>query len=90
MIQNYIKDLRKAKGMTADDLGKIVGVSRVTIGNIEMGRFWSSAEILEKIANALNVDVYELFRPSNRLSRSFLCPHCGKPIEICIKDPSGE
>lgn len=84
MIQNYIKEMRKERGITSETLAREVGVTRVAINNIETMKNWASSDVLEKIAAVFGVEVYELFRPSEP-SKYFACPHCGKPIKISVK-----
>jgi transcriptional regulator with XRE-family HTH domain len=83
-IDLRIKELCKAKGMGIQELADKVGMSRVSIGNFVARRQWPSSEAIRKIADALDVEVYELFRPSGE-TKGFTCPHCGKVIEISIK-----
>ncbi len=52
-----VQQYRKAKGYSTDKLGKLVGVSKSHINNIESGNSRASAEILVRIANALDVSV---------------------------------
>ncbi|MBQ8460098.1 helix-turn-helix transcriptional regulator [bacterium] len=56
-----IQDLRKNRKMTQDQLAEIVGIDTKNISKIENGRNYPTAENLNAIANALEVDVYELF-----------------------------
>ena len=44
-----------------------------------------TVETLNKIADALNVPVTELFERPKSDTASLTCPHCGKGIEIEIK-----
>ena len=39
MIKNNIKEFRAKHNMKQDDLAKLVGVRRETIGNLEKGRY---------------------------------------------------
>ena len=48
-------------------LAKKAGISINFINDIEAGKKWASPATMLKIANALNVQVYELFKPSNSL-----------------------
>lgn len=46
---------REAKGLTKEKLGKVVGVHHSQIGRYEKGQASPSAEVLKKMANALDV-----------------------------------
>ena len=58
-----MKRIRKAKGLTLQELADLSGVGRSTIGNIETGRFGGGQESLEPLARALGVTVQELQQP---------------------------
>lgn len=52
-----VKEYRIAKGYSAEKLGEIAGVSKSHITNIESANSRASAEVLVRIANALDVSV---------------------------------
>ena len=56
-----IKELRKAKGLTQEQLAEILGIYQKQIGNIETGQFFTTMPKLEKIATALDVKIMDLF-----------------------------
>lgn len=62
LLGQRIRTLRKLKGWTQQDLGDEADVNYKFIGEIERSRQNPSFTILEKIAIALGVDLYELFR----------------------------
>ena len=82
-IELRIKDLCKEKGIGVAELAEKVGMSRVSIGNFIARRQWPSSEAIRKIAEALGVEVYELFKPGG--TAKLVCPHCGKPLEVTIR-----
>lgn len=55
-----IKEYRKLRKLTQDDLGNMVGLSQAQIARIEAGTSDITLEQMEKIANALNVKPFEL------------------------------
>lgn len=63
-----LKDIRKEKGLTQDDLAAAVGVKRAVISKYENGSISPSLDMLEKIAEALNVPVSSFLSPE--LSKS--------------------
>jgi len=64
-IGNRIRELRLARGLTMNDLADAVGVDQANISRLETGKQKSFTEqSLNKIANALNVSLGELFIPS--------------------------
>lgn len=52
-VGERIKQLRKQQDFTQQDLADKVGVTYIQIGRYETGKSNASAEILQKIANAL-------------------------------------
>ncbi len=57
-----IKELRKQKRMTQEQLAEIVGLDIGYISKLEVGRNFPKIGTLEKIANALNVELSQLFQ----------------------------
>ncbi len=56
-IGTRIKEARIAKGMTQEELGKIVGVQKSAIAKYEKGRVVNiKRSTLQKIASALNIN----------------------------------
>jgi transcriptional regulator with XRE-family HTH domain len=62
LLGQRIRTLRRLKGWTQQELGDKADVNYKFIGEIERSRQNPSFTILEKIATALGVDLYELFR----------------------------
>jgi transcriptional regulator with XRE-family HTH domain len=56
-VGQQIREARKAKGLTQMDLGKILGVSKVTINGYEKGKQNLTIETLEKITKALGFEL---------------------------------
>ena len=63
VIQN-IRALRKKAGLSQEKLADKADISRQLMNDIEGRRRWLSKKTLVKLANALEVDVHELFIPS--------------------------
>lgn len=60
MVLNRIKELRKIKKLTQQELAKLVGLDYTHIGRIENGERTLDVEYLEVFATALGVKPYEL------------------------------
>lgn len=56
-LQSEIKDYRKKKGLSQDDLAVILGVTRSKIANWENGRTMPKPDMMEEIANKLNINL---------------------------------
>lgn len=59
-----LKELMILKEMSREDLAKKVGVSMTTISNINSEKNLPTIHLLMQIAEALNVDVREMFVPT--------------------------
>ncbi len=58
-LAKRIKELRKAQGLTQDDLSFISGVERSTLGNIEVAKNDITFTKLYKISKAFNLTLSE-------------------------------
>lgn len=56
-----IKELRKAPNITQEHLAELVNIDTVSLSNIERGKYYPTAENLNKILLVLNVEPAELF-----------------------------
>lgn len=52
---------------------------------LETDNFYLTLETLDKIANALNVHITELFEQPQSNEAGITCPHCGKSITIKVE-----
>lgn len=64
MIGNKIRDLRKEKRISQNELGKSIGVSQTTVTAWETGRAEPASTYIKKLADFFNVSAdYLLGRP---------------------------
>lgn len=61
MIIPKVKELRKQKGYTQEELANMLGVSRQTIISIEKGGYEPTLSLAFKIADVFQVRVDEVF-----------------------------
>ncbi len=61
MIRNRIREHRARLGMSQDELAKLTGVRRETIGNLEKGRYNPSLVLAWNIAAVFGVTIEEVF-----------------------------
>lgn len=65
MLVFNIKNIRLRKGISIYKLSQLSGISRINIRNLENNKtFNPTLKTLEKIANALNVNIKDLFYTS--------------------------
>ena len=61
MIRNRMKEHRARLGLKQEDLARLVGVRRETIGNLEKGRYNPSLVLAWNIARVFDVPIEEVF-----------------------------
>ena len=61
MIRNRIKEYRARHNMKQEELARLVGVRRETIGNLEKGRYNPSLVLAWRIAAVFSVLIEEIF-----------------------------
>lgn len=62
LLGQRIKKLRKTKNLSQEDLAERINKSVDTVSNIERGKFSPRLDTALEIANALDVEVFELFQ----------------------------
>ena len=56
-----VKELRKAKGMTQEQIAALINIEPPNVSKMESGLHFPQADKIEKIAKALDVNISELF-----------------------------
>ena len=60
-MKNRIRELRKERKVTQDDLAGAVGVTRQTIISLENGKYNASLQLAYKIAKYFGITIEEIF-----------------------------
>ncbi|WP_294517974.1 helix-turn-helix transcriptional regulator [uncultured Pseudoflavonifractor sp.] len=60
-MKNRLEELRKARGMTQEELAEALEVSRQTVGSLENGRYNPSILLAFKIARLFHTTIEEVF-----------------------------
>jgi transcriptional regulator len=60
-VKNRLEEIRKAKGITQEELANALEVSRQTVGSLENGRYNPSIILAFKIAHFFDVSIEEVF-----------------------------
>lgn len=60
-MKNRLEELRKARGMTQEELAEALEVSRQTVGSLENGRYNPSILLAFKIARLFETTIEEVF-----------------------------
>jgi transcriptional regulator with XRE-family HTH domain len=63
ILGENLKKYRTLKGFAQAKLAEMLDISPNFISDIETGKRWLSSDTLVKLAEALNVEVFELIRP---------------------------
>lgn len=89
MSQLRIKEICSEKGISIVELAKRIGMSRVSINNMVAGRQSPPVSTLDKIAEALEVETWELLKSPDEISVKsekesgvLTCPKCGSKFKI--------
>ncbi len=78
-FSKQIKHLCKERGIDLKTLAKRLEITPISLSQT-LHQSYPQLQSLERIANALGVEVRELFAPSDEVT--ITCPHCGKAIRI--------
>ncbi|QTZ58601.1 hypothetical protein MCPGFBBE_00701 [Streptococcus equi subsp. zooepidemicus] len=60
-MKNRLEEIRKANGITQEELASILEVSRQTIGSLENGRYNPSIILAFKIAKYFGLSIEDIF-----------------------------
>ena len=88
MITIRLKEILRSKGIAAMAFAETLGVTATTVSYWNSGKVFPPADVLEKIASALDIPVWQLFvSPEDVASyvnapNAMRCPHCGGHIEV--------
>lgn len=82
-----IKEILKEKGITVNQLADMLDISRQALSKQIQGKML--VETAQRIADTLNVPMWQLFASPNDIQKtdgSLVCPKCGTPLELKIKE----
>jgi transcriptional regulator with XRE-family HTH domain len=68
LLSRNLKRFRSRLGLSQLDLSLNLGISPTFVSDIETGKKWVSPQTLIKLAKALKIEVYELFKPEETMS----------------------
>ena len=60
-MKNKLEEIRRERGITQEDLAKILEVSRQTVGSLENGRYNPSIILAFKIARYFEMAIEDIF-----------------------------
>jgi transcriptional regulator with XRE-family HTH domain len=88
IFAHNLKEKRQNCGFSQAKLAEIVSVSTHHIAMMEIARHYPTLDLVERIANALNIEIYELFinplSPPEEMER--LYQTVAKDIELVVSE----
>ncbi|VVC75723.1 HTH-type transcriptional regulator SinR [Aquicella siphonis] len=63
LFSHNLRRLRESKNISQENLANLAGLHRTYVSSVERGERNISIDSMEKLANALNVDIRELLDP---------------------------
>jgi len=81
ILSKNIKRYRQRKGWTQAKLAEEMGISTNYLSDIETKRGWVSPLSLANLANALEIEVFELFKPEKDVPTDLL-----NTVNKCLDD----
>ncbi len=67
-----LKELRAKKGITQYQLAEKVGIDPKHMSHIETGRSFPKADLIERFADALNIEYTEFFKTQHLQNRTYI------------------
>ncbi len=64
VVANNLRRLRRAKALSQEELAHRAGLNRNYVGMLEREENAATVDVLEKLAEVLEVDPVEFFRPN--------------------------
>ena len=61
IVGKRVQKYRKQISLTQEALAELIGIDTISLSKIETGRNYPTSENITKLANALGVEIYELF-----------------------------
>ncbi|MBQ8458560.1 helix-turn-helix transcriptional regulator [bacterium] len=72
ILGENIKKLRKARGITQNELAEMISLDVKSLSLIETGKGFASAKTLEKLTSVLKISVGDLFNSENEQNQRIL------------------
>ena len=72
LLGKRIRELRKSKKLTQEQLAELLGIGTPNISYIETGKYAPSMDTLEKLANVLDIKPFEFYMFEQNKSTSEL------------------
>lgn len=60
-MENRIKEMRKSRGLSQDELARAVSVTRQTVISLESGKYMASLPLAFRLARFFDVKIEDIF-----------------------------
>ena len=81
LLGKRIQEIRKSKNYTQEKLAELIGIDTVSLSNIERGKYYPTAENLNKIISILEINPEELFLFSHLMSHEELLKNMNEKLK---------
>lgn len=61
LLGKRLQEIRKSKKLTQEQVAELIDIETVSLSNIENGKYFPSAENLDKLLNVLKINPSEIF-----------------------------
>ena len=85
-LGNRIKCLRLQRGLSQEQLAEAIDIATTSLSYVETGRGFMTLATLERLANVLNVDLYEIFQFSTIETNGEMYSYILKKLDIIKND----
>ncbi len=76
-----VRELRKSKGLTQEHIAELISIEPPNVSKMENGLHFPQPDKIEKIANALGVEVCELFDFEHKKKKQDLIKYIKSSVE---------
>lgn len=81
LLAMRLKELRKSRGLTQEKLAELIGRDTKHISKLEIAGSYPSIETLERIANALSVELKDIFNFDGLKDKNYIADEFQKIIK---------
>ena len=81
-----IQYLRQLRGYSQEKLAEAIDIATTSLSYVETGRGFMTLSTLEKLANVLNVELYEIFQFSTKEKKEDMCKYIISKFNLIKND----
>lgn len=85
-LGNRIKCLRLQRGLSQEKLAEAIDIATTSLSYVETGRGFMTLATLEKLANVLDVDLYEIFQFSTIKTNEEMYDYIVSRLKLIVND----